>query len=306
MGGSGGGFINWDKNKNQNEVLDEIRKKVDSDNFDSKVAELIASLMVDLNERPKALSGHMEEIKKALEKEIDGTIDLNFGGSMAKHTYVDGLSDIDSLVCLNNSELGKKSPEEVKSYFYDRLKDRFPNSEIKKSTLSVTIKFSDVEVQLLPATKVGRGFQIADASGENWSRINPKDFSKTLTGINEKTNNKLIPTIKLAKSIISTFPEKRRISGYHAEVLGVEVFKGYKGKMRIKDMLMHYFNESSKSVLKPIDDKTKQSVKVDGYLGGASNVSRQMISDSLSRTARRLEKFNLAQNLEGWKEVFGI
>ncbi len=39
----------------------------------------------------------LEVLKSKLSKELDGTFDQFFGGSIAKHTYVDGLSDIDSL-----------------------------------------------------------------------------------------------------------------------------------------------------------------------------------------------------------------
>ena len=62
-------------------------------------------------------------IKAALGKSIDGEIDLRFGGSVIKHTDVNGLSDIDALVILNGSELEHKSPEEVKAYFLQQLQD---------------------------------------------------------------------------------------------------------------------------------------------------------------------------------------
>jgi predicted nucleotidyltransferase len=36
-----------------------------------------------------------------------------FGGSVAKHTYVDGLSDIDSLLVINGSDLAEGTPREA-------------------------------------------------------------------------------------------------------------------------------------------------------------------------------------------------
>jgi len=306
MGGSGGGSFSWDK-IDPKDINRDLRKKTSSVEYENEVAGFLTSLLVTFNDRDiAAINTHLEEIRKALEKEIEGTVDLNYGGSVAKHTYVDGLSDVDSLVVLNKSELENKSSEEVRDYFYSRLCDRFPNSKIEKGTLAVTVKFGDIDIQLLPALKRGKGFQIADASGTNWSNINPKNFSQRLSNLNQKMGNKLVPTIKLAKAINFTLPEKRRLSGYHTEALAVEIFRDYGGRTTTKEMLKYFFKEAGKRVQTPIVDKTGQSSVVDAYLGGARNLNRGMVSDSLSRIARRLEKADLGQNLDGWKQIFDL
>lgn len=306
MGGSGGSSFSWGK-IDPEDINKDLRKQTRSVEYENEVAGFLTSLLVRFNDRDtNAINTHLKEIKKALEKEIEGTIDLNYGGSVAKHTHVDGLSDIDSLVLLNESELENKSPQEAKTYFYDRLCERFPNSTIEKGTLAVTVKFEDVEIQLLPAIKWRRGFQIADASGAKWSNINPKKFSQELSSLNQKLGNKLVPTVKLARAIIFTLPEKRRLSGYHTEALAVDIFRDYAGRTITKDMLRYFFKEAGKKVLTPIADKTGQSRVVDAYLGGAKNLNRGMVSDSLSRIGRRLAKADLGQNLDGWKQVFDL
>ena len=164
MGGSGGFFGGG--YKDTDELVRKIKdSKVEAVNqgYESKVNGMLSSLLTDINDRdPKAIQKHLITIKKSIEKEIDGTIDLLFGGSVSKHTYVDGLSDIDSLVILNNSDLSDKSPEEVKDYFHDQLKKTLYKTEIINGVLAVTIKFGDVDVQLLPAIKYKDGFRIAE------------------------------------------------------------------------------------------------------------------------------------------------
>ena len=306
MGGSGGRSFSWGK-VDPKDINRDLRKQTSSAEFENEVAGFLTSLLVTFNDRATAsINTHLEEVRKALEKEIDGTVDLNYGGSVAKHTYVDGLSDIDSLVLLNKSELVNKSPEEVKDYFYSRLCDRFPNSKIEKGKLAVTVKFSDIDIQLLPAVKGDKGFQIADASGTKWSNVSPNRFSQELSNLNQKTGNKLVPTIKLVKAINFTLPEKRRLSGYHTEALAVDIFRDYSGRTTTKEMLKYFFKEAGKKVLTPIVDKTGQSRVVDAYLGGVRNLNRGMVSDSLSRIGRRLEKADLGQNLDGWKQIFDL
>ena len=123
MGGSGGGFFHGSRDSQKG---DELAKKIreaeanSRDNqFDSEISAIINDLLPEINDRDTdSIQIHLNEIRNALESEIDGYLSLRYGGSVSRHTYVDGLSDVDSLVILNNSELQDKTPEEVKDYFY--------------------------------------------------------------------------------------------------------------------------------------------------------------------------------------------
>lgn len=304
MGGSGGYFGG---RKSPEELFKKVREsegKTRDEQFETDVASDIASLLTTYNKRSKNVKIHLESIKQAIEKEIDGTIDILFGGSVSKHTYVDGLSDVDALVILNKSELKNASPEEIKNYFLDRLNERLPKGTlIEKGTLAVTVKYSDIDVQLLPAIRYKDGFRIADPSGKNWSFIKPKEFAGQLTDINQKTNGSLIPTIKLAKSIISAQAENRQLISYHTETLAVEIFKNYKGPYNPRDMLTHYFNTASELVKNPIKDVTGQSTHVDSYLGEAGSLPRKLVADSLSRIGRRMLNADRAHSAKQWKEI---
>ncbi len=305
MGSSGGGYFRSDPNDLVRKLRDSEARTEDA-KYEAEAGDLLASLLTNFNDRDReAITRHLEEIKSALEKEIDGTVDLQYGGSVAKHTYVDGLSDIDSLVVLNNSELAVQSPEAVKRYFAERLQERFPNTEVKEGQLAVTVRFSDVEIQLLPAVTDRSRVKIADKTGREWAQISPKDFTDVLTKTNELNGRKVVPVVKLAKAVVATLPEKHRISGYHAESLAVQIFRDYHGDLKPKAMLKHYFREASQLVLQPIKDRTGQSVHVDDYLGAPNSLERKIVSDAFGRMSRRMGNVDNARSVEEWQNLFG-
>lgn len=131
MGGTGGGFLKVKDIEDMQRKIRESEKKTNNEDFEAKVSAEINKLLANYNNRDtNAIKSHIDTIVNAIQKEIDGTCNIVFGGSYQKHTYVDGLSDIDSLVLLNNSELINKSPNEVLEYFHAMLKERFPESKI--------------------------------------------------------------------------------------------------------------------------------------------------------------------------------
>lgn len=308
MGGSGGGFFSG--GSDPEELRRRVRASEDStrnDRFEVEVSSLIDSHLADANRRDSdAIGRHLEEIEAALDQDIDGAVKLRFGGSIKKHTYVDGLSDIDALVILNASELQGKDPAEVRSYFAQCLSDRFPQTSVEEGDLTVTVSFADVQIQLLPAIKVGAGVRIPSVDTSAWSpTIRPDKFADKLTKVNQALNGKVVPTIKLAKSILSQLPENQRLSGYHVESLAIQVFEGYEGPQTTKAMLRHFFTEASNHLKQPIKDSTGQSIHVDDYLGGAGNLRRRIAVDSIGRIGRSMKNADGANSVEQWREILG-
>jgi hypothetical protein len=293
MGGSGGsGFFH------SAEKPKELARKVRADEISSaeyevfrgEIAGLMGMALANHNNRPsEAINTHLEEIRRAIESDIEGTVNLKFGGSVAKHTYVNGLSDVDALVTVNKSELAGKSPEEVKDYLLAKLQERFPNTEVTKGTLAVTLKFSDIEVQLLPAMRTKEGYRIPNATGTRWKTIDPEAFLKTLNEANAKLGGKLVPTIKLAKAVIDALPEERQTSGYHTETLAIDVLKTFTGDPNTKDMLVHFFSHAKERILKPMRDITGQSENVDAELGPEGSLNRRLVADAFGRIERRMK-----------------
>ena len=306
MGGSGG---STGRNISPDKMIQLIRaqeRKTKDRTFEVQASGLIARLLAGYNERDvEGIGQHLAVVKRALASDVDGTVDLCFGGSVSKHTYVNGLSDIDALVVINQSDLIDHSPNEIREYFQSRLKQRLPDTEISIGNLAVTVKFSDITIQLLPAVRIADRFRIPDFDGDTWSLIDPKGFSDHLTSVNQRLHGKLVPTIKLAKAVVSGLPESRQITGYHAESLAIEVFKKYDGEMTPKEMLKYFFTEGAKRVLGPIKDRTGQSIHVDDYLGNAGSLERRIVGDALARVGRRMDNADGAQSVDQWAKIFG-
>jgi len=306
MGGTGGFLKDKDIKKMQTEIR-EAEEKTTNEAFEVEVSAAINTLLADYNGRDNnAIKSHIDTIKNAIQKEIVGTFNIVFGGSYQKHTYVDGISDIDSLVLLNNSELINKSPNEVLEYFRAMLKERFPESKIDVGKIAITVHFADGNIiQLLPAVKSGDEFKISNSSGDKWSKIKPRNFTNKLTETNIKNSNKMIPTIKVFKAINSYLPKSKQLTGYHIESLAIEAFKAYSGEKNIKKMLQHFFESAKNLVKSPIKDKSGQSVYVDEYLGRKNSIDRKQISIILDRISRRMKNANSSASVEQWMEILG-
>ena len=306
MGGSGGGYFSGGDPAKVRQQLQAASDQTTGAEYSAACNDYLTSLLARFNGRNvEATHRHLEEITKALEKELEGSIELSFGGSLAKHTYVDGLSDVDALVMLDNCELADTTPDVAREYLAAQLRERFMSAAVDKGTLGVTVSFDDIEIQLLPAVSCKHAVKISDSTGKQWSEISPQDFTRVLSRQNEAAGKKLVPTVKLAKAIIAELPQQQQISGYHAESLAIEVFKGFAGPFTHRDMLRHYFSEGAKRLLTPIADRTGQSVHVDDALGAPESLERKIVSDAFARIARRMANADTASRAEDWKMFFG-
>lgn len=306
MGGGGGGGASYfpSKPSRLQGLIKQAREDTEQQRLESDVNDYLQKLLVNLNERdPEKVKEYIDEISTILGEgqEIERFL---FGGSVAKHTFVDGLSDVDALVVLNRRDLEGKTPREVLKAFLDSLEaglTRDKVAAIEMGNVAVTVKYKDgTEIQLLPALRRGREISIADANGNDWKAINPKAFQRALTKANERLNNALVPSIKLLKSILSSLPENGRPSGYHIESLALEATKGYAGPKTLKSLLLHILTAASVRVLHPIGDVTNQSRHVDTYLGKRNSELRQKLSLAIAGIARRM---NAASTVQRWKEI---
>ena len=99
MGGSGGGgpFVN----RSPEQLAKQVRQAEDDTAvkvFEAELNSLLGELLSAANSRDVSLvQDRLEDIKGEI-SEFSGSFDgLTFRRLVAKHTYVDGLSDIDSL-----------------------------------------------------------------------------------------------------------------------------------------------------------------------------------------------------------------
>ena len=311
MGGGSGGVFGGDYTPSRyKEIIREAREQTRDVHFETTVNGKIAELLTDYHRHEEATGKKLDEIKEIIEEDIGGTVELRFGGSVSKHTYVDGLSDVDVLVLINNSELADASPQEALEYLKMKLERANLQSidDIRVGALAVTVKFSDGEkIQLLPAVRKYSGYRIADPSGTMWSNvIRPDMFAKKLTHVNQNCGGKVVPTIKLAKDIVSQLPEDQRLKGYHIESIAIEVFKSYQGPYTNKVALRYFFENAKDVVRKKIIDKTNQSVHVDDYLGPDHSIKRMRISYALDRIGRRMKNADEVGSVDEWNSIVEV
>jgi hypothetical protein len=306
MAGGGGGGANYFPSRpaRLQGLIKKTLEETEQKSLEVDVNDFLQQLLAKMNDRnPEKVQQYINDLAKILgeNQEIDRFL---FGGSVAKHTFVDGLSDIDALVVLDRQTLENKTPREVLKDFFDSLYAGLTHDEIvtvDKGNLAVTVTYTDgTEIQMLPAIRRGREICIADASGTEWKGINPKAFQRELTKANERLNFALVPTIKLAKSTLSGLPEDIRPTGYHVESLSLETTKGYRGPKTVKSLLLHVLTAASRRVLQPIADVTNQSRNVDAYLGKKNSEQRARLSLALAGIARRM---NAASTVSRWKEI---
>lgn len=304
MGGGGGTFRNRPP-----ERLSRLVRSEEAKEFDVELSGFLNELLGKVNGRDVPLvEERLNEIKDHMEEEIEERLDSIFGGSVAKHTWVDGLSDIDSLLIVNGTKFHGQSPARILEQIEDVLRDRLGDAKsVSHGDMAVTVEYSDgMFVQLLPAIRTEEGIRIPSPNGRGWASIDPVGFREALTKANASCGGKLIPTIKLAKAVIGTWPEAQRLSGYHIESLAISAFRDYKGVKTPSAMLPEFFEKAKDLVLSPIRDRTGQSIHVDEDLGAAGSVARQKANHLLAQTAKRMRNATGAASTELWKELFGI
>jgi hypothetical protein len=306
MGGTGGGFFSGDNSPGDlARKTREAEEKAHDEAFETNVAAFLASELAQYNDRDvDGANAVFQSRKKDLEADCGGTVELRYGGSIAKHTYIDGLSDIDVLVLMNNTGLKIKEPEDLKRLLADCLRARYGKDSVTVGTLAVTLTHDGKMIQLLPTLRDGEKFKISSYDANSWSRIDPVGFAEALTRANKAMDGKLVPCIKLAKAIIATLPEQRRLTGYHTESLAIQVFKGYYKPKTPKEMVRYFFEHAPDYVKQPIRDSSGQSVYVDEYLGEANSLDRRIVADALGRIARKILNANGSKSVERWKELF--
>lgn len=308
MGGSGGRSFSWPTPEELRKATTDAGNAAAQAGFGIQLAGELGELLASINDRDSALvAARVEEISKSVEEEIEGSISVLYGGSVAKHTYVDGLSDIDTLLIFSGTDLAGRSPSAILRLCEQLLRGKLgEKAEVTTGELAVTVTYRDgMMIQALPALRTKGGLKIAAAgSADRWADIDPEAFQRALTRRNQECNNKLVPTIKLAKAANATFPESLRLSGYHIEALAIAAFRRYSGETTTVAMLPHFFAQASSLVLQPIKDRSGQSIHVDGYMGKANSELRRQASQLLARVHRKLRNASAAGSVEQWRSIF--
>ena len=261
----------------------------------------LRNLLREYNRRDsRATDRHIRGLRAVLEQGGNDVLPTRFGGSVSRHTYVDGLSDIDLLLTINNSSLSGQTPKVVIGKMVELIRQRFPQNEVWEGNLAVTVGYADGhELQVLPAIRTKSGYRIANPARNEWSDvIHPDRFAEKLTQVNQARNGQAIPAIKLTKALAHHFirSDADKVSGYHIESLAIEAFQNYQGPTDLKSMVHRMTDYSSTAVQQPIKDSSGQSRNVDDYMGAQGSKMRQRAAanfrkmrDSFDRCASKAD-----------------
>ena len=247
---------------------------------DDQVNGYLRERLRDYNDRDtEAIQRHLRGLRDALRQTGNEVIETRFGGSVIRNTYVDGLSDVDVLLIVNDTSLSGRNPREVIEKMAELIQRRMPRTDVSAGDMAVTVKYADGhEVQVLPAIRSRTGVRVADPPHNRWSNVvHPEKFAQKLTQTNQANNGRVIPAVKLTKALVERQVRSKRdeISGYHIESLAIDAFRNYNGPYDNKSMVNHLTAYASEAVRKPIRDSTGQSRNVDDYMGPEGNRRRQ-------------------------------
>lgn len=306
MGGSGGySFERTSRRAWQPSNLENSLEQTRQQAAEAEVAAAFADALSEINQTDtEALNRHKNEILKALESAFEEAYDLRGGGSYTRHTYVNGLSDIDILFVLgsySSSKItNKENPQAVLTDMKKRLRQRFPNTKITSGRMAVTIQFSDgLELQVLPAFRYRSGYRIPGPQGSGWTITRPQVFAKLLQERNAEVGGKLLRCIKLAKRICDN--RGVEVKSYHLENMAVKAFEHYAGSRSDEDMLRHLFNQAKVLAATRMRDITGQEAYVDRL---TSKAQRTMLSQQLAAIEREVAKAEGDGNV--WRSLLGL
>ena len=288
MSSSGAGGTYWPRRQSINE---------------SEINGYLRARLRGYNDRDaQAIKRHINNLRDVLEQEEDDVIPTLFGGSVSRHTYVNGLSDADVLMIINDSTLSGQSPKAVIQHMADLIRRRMPKTDVSTGNLAVTVKYADGnEVQILPAIRTKGGIRIAEPRSNQWSKVlHPERFAQKLTKVNQANRGQVIPTIKLMKVPADRLvqSDRDRITGYHIESLAIEAFKNHQGPYDLKSMLTHLADFSSTAVQQPIRDSTGQSRHVDEYLGPQGSEQRRRAAATFRSIKRSIDNCKSTDDLD--------
>ena len=302
MGGSGGGSHTPRTEQQTESSIQSARRATEYADYEAAVSERLRDQLAEYNDRDTdAINSRLEEVKEILADYLESSFFLRFGGSVSKHTYVDGISDVDCLCFLDSSKLAADSPQQLLKGFENLLKELIgKRAYVERGAISIKLKYKDgLELQILPAQRTATGVRIPAYDEDAWSQIvHPQMFAQVLTDLNQKLSGKLVPVIKLVKPAMNNLEPKMK--GYHIEVLAERIFQEYRGNLNSKDMIQHFMDRASELVRTPIKDMTGQSNYADDYLGQPNSATRVAIGRSLQNMAQRMKQADTHCSVDDW------
>lgn len=289
--------------------LRQSKKMIEQDSIKSgqktEINSYLNDRLIDINQLDtQKINQRKESIFDVLNDEFEDVQDFNTEGSYSRYTYVNGLSDIDILIDLGNYSTSQFENKEdshfVLQAIAERIKQRYPTTNIKLGKMAVTLEFQDgIELQILPSFKYYNGYKVPDPDSNGWVCSFPDNFKKRLTSLNQSNTGKIVPALKLTKQLLQK--QDIKIKSYHIENIALDAFRGYTGSLTPEALIKYLINYSKSAIFNNIGDPCHQSEYIDSYLGKKGSEIRKKLAQKINKLDIKLQ--NTTTQAE-WEKLF--
>jgi hypothetical protein len=209
-------------------------------------------------------------VRLAVEKELT-VLDTFLTGSYKRSTLIAPLSeaDVDIVVVLDPTYFASGASN-VLQRVKAALGRVYPQSVMSRNGQAVTIKFSDLTVDVVPAFhRQGGGFLICNSGPNTWISTDPKRHIEIASAHNTAHNGKLVPVVKILKGWNREID--RHFRSFHLEVIAWDVFSN----VRIDDdasAVRYFFEHAQARIRPPLPDPAGYSADVGAHVRTAAQI----------------------------------
>jgi hypothetical protein len=247
-------------------------------------------------------------------------LDSFLTGSYRRGTLIGPMrnADVDIVLVLDRS-YRKRGATAVLDLTKKNLQAKYPNSNISRNGQAVTIRFSDFNVDVVPAFRGWwdtDSFEICNSGDDAWIRTRPHKHIAISSKVNKRSAELVVPAVKMLKAWNRT--AGRPLRSFHLEVLTWKVLDpGWRADLlgagfglgSAPENLARFFTEAPGRIRRKLPDPATQEGDVGAYLTGRAKdevISR--LGTAASR-CRRADQLAAAGDVPGaisvYRKVFG-
>ncbi len=204
-------------------------------------------------------------------------------GSLLKETYIDGISDIDILIPINESIYSNYSPNEIiESLFNYELDTDFEKYFISANKNALRLRFKNLWIELVPVRISDSNLLFPNKNGKYWKEIHPNKVTYKIKELEKQSKHMISLTIRIVKVILLRLFRLYEINSYIIEFIIIE-FISYKKEDDLLELILVSLKLIRDRILYPISDVTRQYKYIDQNLGVALSDERKRLSVKIDK-----------------------
>lgn len=222
-------------------------------NLDAILRDLVSEVEPTATQK-NAAAASQRHLRRELEGDGfgDRIVDSFLSGSYARDTAVYPLDDVDVILEIDPKmwktpwlrfESGPP-PAAVLDSFEGALRRRYPENSIRKQRRSIRLELAHVHLDVVPAIgghKDPEKIFIPDRTKDTWIETGPKKHSRIASELNQATDGRFKPIVKLAKWWNGNLADETRLKSFAIETAAARIFLG-SACPSISDGLLRFFD----------------------------------------------------------------